>query len=102
MTASARSGRARLRDRVFARIARCQRRLSTWRHAAGDERARAHGWQVTETTGLLGFGGRRYRDPHTVNPESPGFLKVPHRCLAGGFAELPVVLRARRAAGDGS
>jgi hypothetical protein len=102
MTASARSGRASLRDRVSAWIARCQRQLSTWMHSAGDERARTHGWQVMETTGLLGFGGRRYRDPHTGNPESPGFLTVPHRCLGGGFAELPVVLRARRAAGGGS
>lgn len=63
MTASAQSTRASLRGRVCAWICRCQRQLSTWVHAAGDERARAHGWQVTETTGRLGLGGRRYRDP---------------------------------------
>ena len=32
-------------------------------HAAGDERARRYGWEVTENTGRLGFGARTYRDP---------------------------------------
>jgi glutamate/tyrosine decarboxylase-like PLP-dependent enzyme len=61
------SSRAGLRDRVSAWIRRCQRQLSDWVHAAADERARAHGWQVTETTGRLGLGGRRYRDPRFDN-----------------------------------
>jgi len=32
-------------------------------HAAGDERARRHGWEVIESTGRFGFGARTYRDP---------------------------------------
>src|SRR5215813_7111566 len=32
-------------------------------HAAGDERARRHGWEVIESTGRFGFGARTYRHP---------------------------------------
>jgi hypothetical protein len=40
-----------------------QRELSDWVHAAGDERARQHGWEITKSTGWFGFGARSYRDP---------------------------------------
>jgi hypothetical protein len=55
------------------------------------------------TTYVLHFD-RPYKHArhYTGNPESSGFLKVPHRCLGGGFDELPVVLRARPAPGGGS
>jgi hypothetical protein len=38
-------------------------RLSDRVHAAADDRARAWGWEVTETAGRLGLRGRSYRDP---------------------------------------
>jgi hypothetical protein len=44
-------------------IGRCQRKLSDRVHAAGDDRAHNHGWDVTKTTGRSGFGARSYRDP---------------------------------------
>jgi hypothetical protein len=40
-----------------------QRELSDRVHAAGDECARQHGWEVTKSTGRFGFGARSYRDP---------------------------------------
>jgi hypothetical protein len=54
--------RAGITARIFMWVRRCQRELSARVHAAGDERARQHGWTITETTGLFGFSGRRYRD----------------------------------------
>jgi hypothetical protein len=42
---------------------RRQRDLSDRVHAAGDERARRYGWEVTESNGRLGFDARTYRDP---------------------------------------
>ena len=39
------------------------RRLSGRMHTAADGRARARGWEITETPGPLGLRGRRYRDP---------------------------------------
>ena len=48
--------------RIFAWVRRRQSELSAQVHAAGDERARRHGWTVTETTGRFGFGARVYRD----------------------------------------
>jgi hypothetical protein len=44
-------------------IRRRQQELSDAMHAAGDERARDHGWEITKGTGRLGFGTRIYRDP---------------------------------------
>jgi hypothetical protein len=49
--------------RISAWVRRLQRELSARVHAAGDERARHHGWTVTETTGRFGFEARSYRDP---------------------------------------
>jgi hypothetical protein len=49
--------------RISAWVGCYQRELSARVHAAGDERARRHGWTVTESTGPLGFGARSYRDP---------------------------------------
>jgi hypothetical protein len=46
-----------------ASIGRRQRELSDRVHAAGDECARLHGWEVTKSTGRFGFGARTYRDP---------------------------------------
>jgi len=44
-------------------IRRRQQELSEAVHAAGDERARDHGWEITKGTGRLGLGTRTYRDP---------------------------------------
>jgi hypothetical protein len=44
-------------------IGRRQRELSDRVHAAGDEYARQHGWEITKSTGRFGFGARSYRDP---------------------------------------
>jgi hypothetical protein len=44
-------------------IRRRQQELSDAVHAAGDERARDHGWEITKSTGRLGLGTRTYRDP---------------------------------------
>ena len=48
--------------RIWAWIRRGQREVSARIHAAGDERARRHGWTVTATTGQFGFEARSYRD----------------------------------------
>jgi hypothetical protein len=37
--------------------------LSDQLHAAEDERARQYGWEITKSTGRLGFAARTYRDP---------------------------------------
>jgi hypothetical protein len=50
----------------------------------------------------ISANGKGIAGHYLGNPESSGFLNVPHRCLGGGFAELPVVPRAGRAAGGGS
>jgi hypothetical protein len=65
--------------------------------------ARSQNASSLRTTYLLHFD-RPYKHAwhYTGSPESSEFLKVPHRCSGGGFAELPVVLRARPAPGGGS
>jgi hypothetical protein len=55
--------RAGILARMPAWIGRRQSELSDRVHAAGDECARQHGWQVTKSTGRFGFGMRSYRDP---------------------------------------
>jgi glutamate/tyrosine decarboxylase-like PLP-dependent enzyme len=58
------TGHATPVQRGFAdRIRAIGERLSDRAHAAADERARARGWQVTETPGPLGLRGRSYHDP---------------------------------------
>jgi hypothetical protein len=49
--------------RASAWVRRRQGDLSDRVHAAADERARRYGWEVTRSTGRLGFGARTYRDP---------------------------------------
>jgi hypothetical protein len=49
--------------RLADRIARLQRQLSDRIFAGRDAFAREHGWQITKTTGRLGFGARSYHDP---------------------------------------
>ena len=48
---------------IAARVKALGERLSDRIHAAADDRARALGWEVTETPGWLGLSGRSYRDP---------------------------------------
>ena len=55
--------RAGIAARISVWVRRCQRKLSARIHAAGDDRARRYGWNVTETTGRFGFEARSYRDP---------------------------------------
>lgn len=49
--------------RMSAWIGRRQRELSDRVHAAGDDRACQHGWEITRSTWRFGFGARTYRDP---------------------------------------
>ena len=67
----------RIRAGILARISRWVRRpqrdLSNRVHAAADERARRHGWQITQSTGRFGFGGRTYRDPRFDNRRQQRF-----------------------------
>jgi hypothetical protein len=51
------------RHGMTARIRAVGERLSTRIHAAADDRARALGWEVTQTPGRFGLSGRSYRDP---------------------------------------
>ena len=53
------AGRSGIADLVRS----AARKLSNRMHATADDRARARGWEVTETPGRLGLSGRRYRDP---------------------------------------
>ena len=55
--------RAGIVARISAGVGRHQRALSDRLRAAEDERARQRGWEVTKSTGWLGFGTRTYRDP---------------------------------------
>ena len=48
---------------MAARIRAAGERLSDRIHAAAGDRARAQGWEVTETPGRLGLTGRSYHDP---------------------------------------
>jgi hypothetical protein len=59
--------RAGIAARISGWVSRRQRQLSARVHAAADERARQHGWTVTECTGRLGFAARNYRDPRFKN-----------------------------------
>jgi hypothetical protein len=47
----------------LADLARARRRLSDRMRTAADERARAGGWEITETSEPLGLHGRSYHDP---------------------------------------
>jgi hypothetical protein len=51
------------RQGMTAHIRAVGERLSDRIHAAADDRARARGWQVTQTPGPFGLSGRGYRDP---------------------------------------
>jgi hypothetical protein len=48
---------------IAAFVGALARKLSDHMHIAADDRARALGWAITETSGWLGLRGRRYRDP---------------------------------------
>jgi hypothetical protein len=49
--------------RIAGLVDALARKLSDRAHAAADDRARALGWEVTQTAGWLGLRGRSYRDP---------------------------------------
>jgi hypothetical protein len=51
------------RPGITARIRAVSERFSDRVHAAADDRARARGWQVTQTPARLGLNGRSYHDP---------------------------------------
>jgi hypothetical protein len=88
MTAPIKSYPVGILARVSAWICRHQRELSIQVHAAGDKRARAYGWEITESTGRFGFGARSYRDPRfddrrrrftggTQHTRTPGEVATP-------------------------
>jgi hypothetical protein len=54
--------------RISAWIALRQQDLSDRVHAAADDRARRHGWEIINSTGRFGFGARRYHDPRFRRP----------------------------------
>jgi len=61
---------------ITARIRHVAKRLSDRIHAATDDRARARGWQVTQTPGRFGLTGRSYHDPrfaarHQIRQAAP-------------------------------
>jgi hypothetical protein len=60
--------RYRVPARISAWIGRRQQDLSDRVHAAADDRARRHGWQITNSSGRFGFGARRYHDPRFSRP----------------------------------
>jgi hypothetical protein len=51
------------RPHIAGRVRATARKLSDRVHAATDDRARALGWEVTQTPGRFGLSGRSYRDP---------------------------------------
>lgn len=65
------------RQGMTARIRAVGERLSDRIHVGADDRARALGWEVTQTPGRFGLSGRSYRDPRfaarrrTVQDTSP-------------------------------
>jgi hypothetical protein len=92
---------------ISARVRRRQRALSARVHAAGDERARSHGWTVIETTGRFGFGARIYRDPRFGAPR-PALAAAPAarqsplaRCVACGAGQADGVVLGAAHGGPG-
>jgi hypothetical protein len=62
MTGRLAAGSAR-RPRIVGFVRATARKLSDHVHGAADDRARALGWEVTQTPGRFGLSGRSYRDP---------------------------------------
>jgi hypothetical protein len=50
------------RPRIADLVRAAGRKVSDQAHAAADDRARVLGWEITKTPGVLGLGGRAYRD----------------------------------------
>jgi hypothetical protein len=63
--------RYRVPARISAWIGRRQQDLSHRAHAAADDRARQHGWEITKSTGRFGFGARSYHDLRFRRPAAP-------------------------------
>jgi hypothetical protein len=93
MTGITISAWARIAGEMSAWVRRQQRALSVRVHAAGDQRARSHGWIVTETTGRFGFGARIYRDPRFGAP-------WPAVAVAPAVRQSPLALCAGCGAGQ--
>ncbi len=70
ITQAAERRRVGITTRMSAWIGRHQRQLSDQIHADGDELAHQHGWEITKTTGRLGFGTRSYPGPALRRPPS--------------------------------
>jgi hypothetical protein len=51
------------RPRTVGFVRATARKLTDRVHGAADDRARALGWEVTQTPGRFGLSGRSYRDP---------------------------------------
>jgi hypothetical protein len=83
---------------MYAWIGQRQRELSDRVHAAGDERARQHGWEVTKSTDRFGFGTRSYRDPRSATLLSrprPGRHRHEHGVWIDAHSEDRVHSEAR-------
>lgn len=73
------AGRRRLADRIRG----AQRHISDRAHQAGDARARARGWTITQSTGRFGMGARTYRDPRfSTRPRATSNDTPPRRRAA--------------------
>ena len=68
MTGATPRRRYRVPAWIAAWIARRQQDLSDRVHAAVGDRARQHGWQITNSTGRFGLGARSYHDPRFTRP----------------------------------
>lgn len=91
MTETTARRRVGVLTRIPTWIGRRQRELSDRVHAAGDECARQHGWEVTKSTGRFGFGARTYRDPRFDGrcPQlSHGAAQVTGRDRSGASLEV--------------
>jgi hypothetical protein len=68
---------------LAGRIRAARDQLSARVHAAADDRARANGWTITESTGRFGMGARTYRDPRfSTRPRATSTDTPPRRRAA--------------------
>lgn len=67
-------------------VRRRQQELSDRIHASGDALAYRQGWQITKSTGQLGFEARSYRDPR-FDGQRRGADTAAEQCVVSGRAD---------------